>query len=373
MKKICCFALCVLFILSAWLPAVAEDKDQALPTIDSLLRSGEQGKTEVSDRLDGYHPLNEAFTDVEYDIKMIILQRDAPLKEFTEKTDYPPFTNADGFDDSFTGTDLGEDRVWLRADLMAQLPASCRAGSMEEATYLLVAENLYEWDGTISSVNYKNNNNAELPEFKDAGEMEAYFLEHPKEVESINYYPKFGAYSIITLYETKTKRAMIADYQYTGSMRFARNPEAGDLWSDMGDLDTLLDSLESEEGVDAETAKGWIGILGFVPEETRNQWISSLDAGEYPAAAQSVSEYYWTMAGNLRALDPSRKNRDNYDLIISARNRSALQLFANYCDYSGFDRSISSIESSGDYIASPDTDWVEQGLNSLVALFNGGS
>ena len=72
----------------------------------------------------------------------------------------------------------------------------------------------------------------------------------------------------------------------------------------------------------------------------------------------------------LRSLSRTEAYRENYDLIIKEMNRPALSLFVSYCDYSGFDRSISSIESERDYIAKPDYDWMEQILTDTVALFN---
>ena len=66
----------------------------------------------------------------------------------------------------------------------------------------------------------------------------------------------------------------------------------------------------------------------------------------------------------------SAENRKNYDLIINDRNAVALSYFVNYCDYAGFNRTIDSIESSGDYIADPDYEWMETTLQETVDLFN---
>ena len=73
----------------------------------------------------------------------------------------------------------------------------------------------------------------------------------------------------------------------------------------------------------------------------------------------------------LKDLDPSEENKENYDMIIKERNDIALQLYVNYCEYSGFERSISSIESSGDYMAKADNEWLEATLQEIVDLFSG--
>ena len=76
------------------------------------------------------------------------------------------------------------------------------------------------------------------------------------------------------------------------------------------------------------------------------------------------------MAGSLRSLDPSAEDQAKYDMIIDARDKRALALFVQYRNYSGFDLSIESIESSGEYMAVPDDAWREDALNGLVCYMN---
>lgn len=362
MKKLLC--LCICLILTGSLIAAGAET-ASLPTINEALLTG-QGATEVCDDLSAYDLLVGNLSITNYDFKLIVLQREMPQKEFTAKTDYPPFENEDGFDDDFDGVDIGRARVWLRNDMMEKLPAQYRASSLEEATYLIIAENLYIWDGTVSTCDYLENDNLDLPEFKDADEMAAYFMEHPKTVKSITYYPKFGVYTLVALYETETKNSVVIENKYASSMRFARNPDACTQWDNMAVIAGILDSLDEGRITDAKKA---VEEAEFVSQGKKDLWTSCIDAGEYTTASYSVNEYYWAMATDLRDLDPSSENRENYNLIISAQNRQALDLFADYCDYSGFDRSISSIEESKDYIASPDYDWMESTLDETVQVF----
>ena len=163
MKRILCGLLCILMI-STFVSVAGADSGN-LPAINSLLQLGSTEKTEVSDVLDDYMPFNETFDEIENDIKIIVLQREAPKKEFTEKTEYPPFTGSGGFDDDFDGIDVGKSRLWLRGDLMARMPSYFIADSLEDATYLLIAETYYILDGSVSYVNYKNQEDTDLPEF----------------------------------------------------------------------------------------------------------------------------------------------------------------------------------------------------------------
>ena len=114
-----------------------------------------------------------------------------------------------------------------------------------------------------------------------------------------------------------------------------------------------------------------IKSLDFVPTETQHLWLGSLFTQSYDDTRTYITDYYWTMAEQLKDLDPDEENKANYDLIISEKNDIALQLFANYCEYDGFERAISSIESSGDYMAKADTEWLETTLKEVVDLFSG--
>ena len=57
-------------------------------------------------------------------------------------------------------------------------------------------------------------------------------------------------------------------------------------------------------------------------------------------------------------------------MIISERNDETLWLFVNFCEYSGFERSVTSIESSKDYLGKTDTEWMESELEDFVDLFS---
>ena len=73
----------------------------------------------------------------------------------------------------------------------------------------------------------------------------------------------------------------------------------------------------------------------------------------------------------LKDLDPDGENKANYDLILSEKNLVAFQLFADWCEYGGFERSITSIGIAKDYMAEADPEWTEEKLTDLVSLFAG--
>jgi hypothetical protein len=100
-------------------------------------------------------------------------------------------------------------------------------------------------------------------------------------------------------------------------MRFARNPEAVLHWDNMTALAGLLDALDNEEGPDVNEIKKSIETIDFVEQPKKDLWASCIDASEYSTAYYSISGAFWSMAEELRALDPSSENRENYAISMA--------------------------------------------------------
>ncbi len=368
MRKMTCFSMILVLVALLAMPACA---DSGLPTINQVLQQGlKNQKIEVSDNLDDYSILNESFEEISNKLCIIILQRESPEKEFTAKKTFPPFSDTDGFPDDYEGVDLGKGRLWLRSDLMLQIPSDYCAKSLEDSTYIIMAEDLYTLGGSISVLDYKDSGVDVLPEFESAEEMALYLLNHPKEIESMTYYPKFGVFSVVSMYEAQTKKNMLFDYKYEDPIRFARNPEADEYWNNMTYVVELLDCLDENKEIKLDRANELLDLLDFLPESKKTIWTSCIIEGEYSTAYHSINGYLWKMAEELKELDHSEENKKDYNLIIEDKNLTALQLFVNFCDYAGFDRSVSSIEAAKDYLAKPDKEWMEQTLAEMVDLFN---
>ena len=366
MKKIVTLFLATVLLLSLLTYASADSRllslanNSSLPSIDSiLLTDNTSGKVEVCDSLDGYDPFGEIINEYDKPFRVLTLEREAPQKKFTKKTEYPPFTN-EGLGNDFTGEDIGRSRVWLRLDLMELLPPMNRATSWEDATYLLVVENAYYWDTQLSVTHYDHSADEVLPEFKDSEEIIQYFVMHPKKVISRDYYPTFGAYSLVTYYDKDTKASAWFNHSKTPTMRFAKNWEATTYWENMIKIEEILQTLKAETGIDRDSVIEQIQTIDFVPEKKQHLWVSCVENDEIQTAVYSISDFYWSMADELKLLDPSEENQRIYATIIEERNREALSQFVSYCAYNGFDRSISSIEKSKDYIAKPDMDLMEK-------------
>ena len=363
MKKILCICMCLVMVLLTASAALAADK---LPTINSVLKKGTKKRVEVKDNLSAYSTSNGNFSSLGKKIKLLILERRSPEKEFTELKKDAPITEDEGFPDDFTGKDTGKARIWVRGDLMAKLPSANRAKSLKDATYILMAEDVYLHSSTLMNYIYEKNYYSEPPEFETTEEMIEYFAAHQPVLASVTYYPVFAAYSLVTLYEVKTKKFAVVESKLTEGKLFARNPDAALQWNNMGQVFDLILALQSDEGVNAATVKKMIGNMSFVPEKQKSVWTACIDGEEYDTALSSVFGYYWSMAETLKSLDTDMKHRENYDLIIASRDAIALSYYVKYCNYSGFEKTIDSIRESKEYLAAPDWDWLEKALKSTL-------
>ena len=363
MKKVLCICICLMMALLSVSAAGAD----SLPDIDSLLYSVCSERVEVRDDLSAYSIANDAFSELTGStVKLIFLERRSPEKEFTALKKVAPLQENDGFPDGFEGYDLGNARVWLRGDLMARLPDYMRANSLEEATHLFIAEDIYFHASTLMSYDYVEKDSMDPPEFETTEEMTAYFLAHQPVLESVTYYPVFSSYAFLTLYETDTKRCSVFDAKETAGKWFARNPDASIHWTNMNSIAVLAGLLQDETSRDADALKGLIDNLSFVPDVKKTLWNACIDEDRYDLAAMAVTEHYWAMAEELKNLDPSEKNRKNYSLIIENRDAAALGYYVSYCDYGGFEKSISTIEEEREYLAAPDWDWLEETVQATV-------
>ena len=364
MKRIPCICVCLMLALFSLSAAGAD----SLPDIDSLLTQGCSERTEVLDDLSGYSIANGSFSEITGStVKLLFLERRSPEKEFTALEQTVPLTGSEGFPDDFNGYDAGTARIWLRGDLIARLPENLRARSLEEATHIFIAEDIYLYASTLISYNYSEKDDPDPPEFKTTEEMTAYFLEHRPVPESVTCYPVFSSFAFLTLYETGTKRCSVFEAKETPCKWFARNREAGAQWTDMSTLATLEASVEAGadfEGADA--LKDKISGLDFVPDVKKTLWNACLDQGRFDLASAAITEHFWVMAEELKNLDPSEKNRKNYDLIISSRDIAALGHYVSFCDYSGFEKSIGLIEAEKEYLAAPDWEWLEESVQRMV-------
>ena len=343
----------------------------ALPTVNEALQSmtADSGRIEVSDDLSAFDPDN--FGDFDFgELKFVILERQAPEKEFTEYDSGYPLHYVEGFPDDFQGVDVGTSRVWLRCDLMNRIPYYYRATSMESADIILIAETQYSFHGSFSVTTYSKSDDEEIPQFDSIEEMEAYISSHQPVIDKITYYPKFGVYNLLDLYSPVTKECQIYDYTYSAPRRFASNPEAQDLWDCMETLSALVQILDGGALTAEEFDAVSPDLEEYIAQEKLAFWRSCLDSGEYASAAASMQEYYWSMADDLRNLDPDGNHRANYDLILEARDAEALYRFANFCNYSGFDTPVEEIRDAKEYLAAPDFEWIETALNELVEMLS---
>lgn len=368
--KLKAISLCLLVLLHCAGLCAAEE----LPSINEVLTAPDNypgGIIEVRDDLSAYNLYNTA--DVDFgDYKMIILQRVMPLKAFTAMDSGYPDNYVSGFPEDFVGEDLGSPRIYVRLDIMAEIPEYYRAGSLEEADVLVIAENEYDHAGTISvsdfSGGYDPDDNIT---FDTPEEFEAYIQENPKVITAITYYPKFCVYDLVDLYSTKSKSCIVYDYQLTDAKRFARNPEASDLWGEAELLMNVIDYMtEVPSSLSGDDVLYLFGDTVYIPESGYSAWASCLDNGEYDAAVSLMNDYFWQMAQSLIALDDNENHQATMQMLVENRDAERFAMAVSFFDYSGFDTPIADIGEDMEYIAETDTDWLEETLQTFAFYMN---
>lgn len=341
-----------------------------LPSIDEVLSdlNSYSGKVEVKDDLSEYDPDN--FGENDYgNFKLVILERHLPEKEFTKFDSGYPDNYVTDLPEDFEGKDIGISHVWVRCDLMNQLPEEFSAASMEDADIIIIAETQYFWSGTITVSDFSKTSDEEIPEFETIDEMLEYMRAHQPVIEKIWYYPKFAVYTLVDLYSSDTKKCEVYDYTTNYAKRFASNPDAADKWYDMQDLAKVFTELASENADLDYVNQALEYFKDVIPQSKLDFWQTCIDSGEYTAAGSSMDEYFWIMASELMELDQDENHQANYKLVIDARDMEALCEFAEFCNYSGFDTPVETIQANKEYLATPDYDWLETSMNELVSEF----
>ncbi len=342
-----------------------------LPTIDQVLTELEHmnGKVEVSDDLSSY--AIQFVDDMDFgDFRIIILEREMPEKEFTAVDSGYPDHFMEGLPDDFIGKDIGKERVWVRCDLMNRLPEEVKAESLKDADLLLIGENDYLSGGYLSIMTYDENSNEQMPDFETVEEIDEYLATHQKKIIAVTYYPKFSCYTDVNLYNIKTKECVLIDYVYAPAKRFARNPEASDHWEDMNDLDGFISDLKAQEKSEEELST-IIDGFSFVPENRRTIWQACLKEKDVETCIVSAEMQYWMMAEQLPEIDLDERHRESYRLILDDKNKSILERYVEYCDYSGFDTAVSDIGEKKEYIAHPDKAWLEDAFDRVIDELGG--
>ncbi len=358
MKKLFLSALVsVLLLTLCFSPALTE----ALPDIDDALsasRFTRNGRVQVLDGIASYTMANEEEFDFD-GFQCIILERRSPEKAFTESPE-------SWFDLPFFPEDAGEGALYLRADMMALLPAEMRASSLADADLLVIAEDEYSLDTQIIHTEYEETGADEIPDWvQTPEEMQEYLLAHPKVVKSRTFKPLQSVYSFVNIYSTKNGAWALFDYRYDDCPLECNNEAASDLWDRIAPLGDLLDllALGAEYREETEAA---LDALSGEPEESVALWKSCVAAGEYETAAFSVEKAYWDLAAGFPALDDSEEAAEWYPKLLDARDREGLTVFVAFRNYSGIDTPDSVIIDDKLYMAQADPDWFDRTLTDCV-------
>ena len=324
MKKALLLTL-VLTLLTALIPAA--QADSGLPTVDKALKGKQKGRIEVVNELDKYLYTNPGEFEMK-GLKCIILERVWPEPAF-EMSDV---SFADG---TFVPKDTGPAKVYLRKDWMEALPKQMRATSMKEASFLVVAENIYRLEQQIIHTEYKDAGAESIPEsITTVEEMAEYLAEHPKEPDRITYKTLYTAYAMVGLYDREDGTWISYDSDRKQSPIQCKNREAGDKWASMQDALILSKILRTKEGrPSVKELSAMLETLIWLDETNAKKIGDQITAKKYTKAADALDKVFWSMAKELQKLDKDKEAQSWYKKLLKEKDPDALALYANLRDY----------------------------------------
>lgn len=373
-RKIKC-AIVIFLTMLAFIISMSFSVAEALPTLAEALRSMNQtdeSKIEIlyTDELRSYQLDNNGdIYDNANGFKILIMQREDAEKEFTELDSGYPNQFITDFPDDFNGVDVGLPRAWLLCDMMKRLPKEFRATSLEDATFILIVDDIYYHSGTIShQVVSANNDSTQIPDYcTTPEEIENYISSHQPTILSIKYYPVFSMFSVASLFNRETTLNTYIDYNSSLVQDLSNNPEACDLWNQMVDLLDLSTALTSEpNGEISDKALETLDNISILSETTADIIKKCIESKEYDSAALLINNNFWKLAEQLSVLDGNANHQRIYDVVIENHSIDALKNIVSYFNYSGLKYDLTTIRNLKLYLAHADQKWEEETIGGFI-------
>lgn len=271
--------------------------------------------------------------------KFIVLHRVGPEKEFTQSTQ--------SFPDDFNGVDIGEVKVYLDLEMMAQIPEEYRAATVEEVGNIIIVETLYFHTATIFSYEYENSNEPSSWELnriinneeEDDEEEDNEKLEK-EENFSTKYKAAFTGYAIAAAYNAEDGSSVSFDIREFPIPEMRDNPEAADLTEWMFRLAALYNTC-----VEANEDECYQALVEMLLDERTdaNRSRKLLDAMgneegiHYEAVRAYAEELIWEDAQKFTTLD--KEYSKLYKKVIDEKSLNGLFYLLNNCNYSGISKS----------------------------------
>ena len=297
--------------------------------------------------------------------KTVILWREGPSKAY-EKSERN-FTN------SYLGTDIGETKIYLCADLMEKMPPVFRPQSSDEIRNILFVDSFYLYHESIKSTTGASS--SDDPSAPPATTV---------------YYPLFGWIGSVCLYNVDTNSFGLWDAISQKPIDLRANPEAADLWQGLQSLHNTLTAIvqvlfpdgipEEAISTDApvysltvpnpeETMAAISAILAkanfsSLPQDTVNQLQDCLQDKDISSIIRRCNETYWELAKDFQPLDPEAA--EIYAQAIALHSYRAMESIVQARGYDNVTMSLADIEETRSYMGKPDTAYLEETLEAVV-------
>lgn len=368
LKRISGMALCIVFLVSLSVSALAEVCDLAEAL--NLVGQG-YDRIEISDDFSGYRwnytdPVPYSYNDG----KIVILWREAPLKKFEKLKD--PIA------DDYTGKDIGEAKTYLCAELMEQIPEELRATTPEEVDSIILIETEVVLSGVITS--YKNSSNytftqADIEKMLAGESLPLWVqLELMSQSRPDGYKPVFATIAVVSVFNKETGGSVTINLDAFDHEEMRSNPEAADIWEKMGYYSDFLDEFAMVDGkieVTEEEMDRNLENIATVSQEDYELYSALREQSRvFPEIPQALSERYWEMAKELVDKENDTAVKATLRRAIDEENRSVFGTVVNMQSYAGVSISDAEIIRELYYIGRPTPERMEEMLQEVIDLLD---
>ena len=358
-KRLSIIAVAAVLLLSC-LPVRAEayTLDEALKLVGTSETPGDSGLIGLEGDFSQYDLLRGGEFELA-DGKFIILRREAPLKQFNVSDTL--------FPEDYEGIDLGSPKVSLCAGLMAALPEQILAKTSEEAANVIMAETLYLHTGSIITT---MGGEPSLPteEALEAvlagGSGEEVEIPQNEAEVTYQYKPMFTGLSLISLYNRETLGSTSVDLAQYDYAELRENPAADDHWINMAALADVAAAATSGQSELLGDALDMLEMIGFLSPQELEDLNRRASEGDVDGMAGLCMERFWTMAEELKVLDP--KAAEHFDKAILKHSLPGMQFIVSLRQYAGVHMDDNLIIETKSYIGEVDMGALDRMLSDAL-------
>jgi len=309
--------------------------DEAIALIGTEEGRKNNGRVEISDDLSAYN----YSTSPDYtlnDGKVLVLYRVGPEKKFS--------SSDTAFDETYSGVDKGEPKVYLCTGIMENIPEEMRAASLADAGNLLIFDAFYEVSGIITTTSYTE----EVTAAKAARGFEQAMQGQAAEEEAIaedveigyKYQPVFNGYIEAALFNTADGSSTSLAENIYPYPELRSNGAAADVATDLFALARCLEACWAMDEMAFYEPCFELFYSENMADDADFENVLNLYSAEtvdYAALEAAVTKLIWKHAVTLPALDS--EFADMYNQAIAEQNLNGLYYLLNEADYSGVSKS----------------------------------